>query len=713
MADAANLSIRVDSSGARRASRDLNRLESQGRLTERSTTKLTSSLKMAGVAAGIAAVAFAGFVTAKAVRDISNFTQAIADLSAITGATGENLAFYADSAKEIGRTTSLSASQAVEAFKLIGSAKPDLLANAEALESVTKSAVTLAEASGVLLPEAARALGSALNQFGLDAAQADNVINILAASAKFGAAEIPAVTEALRNVGSAANALDVDLAETVAGIQALAIAGKQGSDAGTSLRQVLLKLEKTADKNLQPSIVGLSGALNNLKALNLSNAELMTFFGEEAFAAATALLEQSDNVAQLNKNLRGTNTAVEQAGTRMNTLEGDAKELDSAIEGLSIEIGESLLPALRHGTQGLTGFINEINRMIFGKSSVKTLEDELTSLENKLENSDFFGRSGKSAKSFLTQEIEELKIQILLAKAASGELPTARSRLPKSLTSPQSTNEAPTSQAKVVKELTEAQKRYQELIPLSSRYNKSLRTPIQIYNDEIMLLNELRDTRVEGTEEALLSSEKYARGVTDAQERLDRSLEKTVEEFKELNIEIVKGESLFGDLQTASEGWAATFADSLVEGGLNFENFANGILKQLQKIALEKAFAPVFGEFASGLTKLFQPSTIEGSTASLFGGAPSANGGGFTGSGPRSGGVDGIGGFPAILHPNETVIDHTKGQKSGNSMNIVVNVDASGSSSTGDEDGKNIGNLIGIAVRSVLIEESRPGGMLA
>ena len=57
--------------------------------------------------------------------------------------------------------------------------------------------------------------------------------------------------------------------------------------------------------------------------------------------------------------------------------------------------------------------------------------------------------------------------------------------------------------------------------------------------------------------------------------------------------------------------------------------------------------------------------------------AQSFDGGGFTGTGGRSGGVDGKGGFPAILHPNETVIDHTKGQ--GGGITVVNNIDATGS----------------------------------
>ena len=63
--------------------------------------------------------------------------------------------------------------------------------------------------------------------------------------------------------------------------------------------------------------------------------------------------------------------------------------------------------------------------------------------------------------------------------------------------------------------------------------------------------------------------------------------------------------------------------------------------------------------------------------------AQSFDGGGFTGSGSRSGGIDGKGGFPAVLHPNETVIDHTKGQNMGG-ITIVNNIDAKGADAAVD-----------------------------
>lgn len=68
-----------------------------------------------------------------------------------------------------------------------------------------------------------------------------------------------------------------------------------------------------------------------------------------------------------------------------------------------------------------------------------------------------------------------------------------------------------------------------------------------------------------------------------------------------------------------------------------------------------------------------------GGETTVLGKRLSGEGGGYTGFGARAGGVDGKGGFPAILHPNETVIDHTKGQGMGATVNFNIStVDAAG-----------------------------------
>jgi len=356
MVDIVKIGYRADTSDLKRADQDMNRLAQTGGRVDNSAQKLTRTI-------GALGAAYAGLsVITGAVRNTAEFSQAIADLSAITGAAGQDLEFYRRKAAEIGRTTTLSASQAAQAYQLIASASPQLLKNSEALDAVTRSAVTLAEATGQDLPTAARSLGSAMNQFSLDASRADEVINILAASSQLGTAQVAQVTEALRNAAPAAQSLGIDLAETVSGIQALAASGREGADAGTALRQVMLKLEKTGDSTLQPSVVGLNDAMAELASRTMSSTELMELFGEEGYSAATALLGQIDVLGELNQTLRGTETAYEQARIRTNTFNGDLKALQSAFEGFQLELftddvdglGRSFLQAATGGLNTLT-----------------------------------------------------------------------------------------------------------------------------------------------------------------------------------------------------------------------------------------------------------------------------------------------------------------------------------------------------------------------
>ena len=121
-----------------------------------------------------------------------------------------------------------------------------------------------------------------------------------------------------------------------------------------------------------------------------------------------------------------------------------------------------------------------------------------------------------------------------------------------------------------------------------------------------------------------------------------------------------------------------SFEDAIVtglkNGKLEFKNFADVVVTELLRVAVQqlviKNLLNAFGKFKVGLE---YDELTDGDT--LF----SADGGGYTGMGARAGGVDGKGGFPAILHPNETVIDHTKGQGMGATVNFNIStVDAAG-----------------------------------
>lgn len=317
--------------------------------------------------AGLAAAAGVGLGLKNAVQSFANFEDAMADLSAITGATGEDLKFLSDQAKTLGSTTKRSASEAATAFKLMASAKPELLENAQALTKTTKAAMTLSDAAGIPLANATKTLGSALNQFGKGADQANRFINTLAAGAQKGASEIADVSMALKESGVVAKQLGLNFEETNAAIQILGANAIKGSQAGTQLKNVLLGLATKGSSDINPEIVGLGQALDNLAQKNLSTAEKTKLFGRESIVAGNILLEQRDKVEQLTSALTGTNTAYEQASIRNNTLSARYEILKNRLNVAAIELGQHLKPALDiviDATDGFIGSADDARRTI-------------------------------------------------------------------------------------------------------------------------------------------------------------------------------------------------------------------------------------------------------------------------------------------------------------------------------------------------------------
>ena len=174
---------------------------------------------------------------------------------------------------------------------------------------------------------------------------------------------------------------------------------------------------------------------------------------------------------------------------------------------------------------------------------------------------------------------------------------------------------------------------------------------------------------------------------------------------------------LFTDIMSGT----ATAEEAL---GRMFQGIADSFIDMVAQMLQEWIKAQIMGLFTGGMGGGGAAAAggggfgIAGSlVGSLFSGAGpvSFDGGGYTGSGSRSGGVDGKGGFPALLHPNETVIDHTKGQAvSGGAItsNVVVNISGGQATTTTDQP-TNMSREIEGAVVAVLAKHRRPGGMLA
>lgn len=351
---------------------DLNtgKLLRQSREVEAATGRIERSFTAVAAAAAtfVAALSIEGVIR-RSIDASRAFERAVADLSAITGATGDALRELKDEAKLLGATTSASAGQVIEAMKLIASAKPELLETRGALAAVAKEAIALADASGMALPAAAEAVTLALNQFGEGADQAARFVNVLAAGAKFGASEIADTAIALKNSAVSAASARVSFEEVNAAIQALAAGGIKGGEAGTALRNVILKLENSASRELKPSINGLAGALDALNAKNLTSTQLTKLFGLENVNAAQALLRASERVRELTADLTGTSTAYDQAAINTATFDNAIKRMNNTLDLALIKLGDELKPIAASAAGAITSMAQAF---IDGAPAIKT-----------------------------------------------------------------------------------------------------------------------------------------------------------------------------------------------------------------------------------------------------------------------------------------------------------------------------------------------------
>lgn len=278
------------------------------------------------------AAAFVGISTSihSAVTANMEFEKSLSSLRSLTGVSAQELNYFRTEAIRMGMDSTQSASQMVDAFKLIGSQMPELLKNKTALTQTAEAAVVLAEAAELDVPTATKALTGALNQMGASSSEAANYINILAAASQQGSADIPYLNRAIENAGGAASSTGVKFNELVAIIEAIAPKITDAASAGTNLRNIFLTLESSADQNLRPSVVGLSTAIDNLSKMNLDAVQLTKMFGKESVTAAIAILQEKDAFDELSQSIKDTNTAYDQAAINNDNLAGSIGKLQSS-----------------------------------------------------------------------------------------------------------------------------------------------------------------------------------------------------------------------------------------------------------------------------------------------------------------------------------------------------------------------------------------------
>lgn len=313
-------------------------------------------------ASGIAAITGISMTLNKMRKDRDDKEASAANLKALTGLDDVSIQWLArqteilsTSMHKSGLRVTQSSKEILEAYMLVGSAKPDLLGNKEALNAVTIEAMRLSKAAKMDLKEAVDAVTLSMNQYGASSEKAADYANVMAAGSKYGSAAVQSITAAVTKAGVSASTANVPIEQLVGSIETLAEKGIVNEVAGTGLKMFFLRLQTGADET-NPKIVGLQTALKNLQ--KLSTEEIVKRFGAETYTVAQTLIDGADKVEYYTKAVTGTNVAMEQAAINSETNEARLAQLKNKIRETGIELMEKLNPSLNMLTRWTTKLLS-------------------------------------------------------------------------------------------------------------------------------------------------------------------------------------------------------------------------------------------------------------------------------------------------------------------------------------------------------------------
>lgn len=314
------------------------------------------------IATGAAALTGVSFTINKLRSNRDDKEEAQAELKALTGLDDDSIQWLtrqaeilSTSMEESGLRIRQSSDEILQAYMLIGSKKPELLGNKEALNAVTVEAMRLAAAAKIDLKDAVTATTISLNMYGESADQAAKYVNVLAAGSKEGAADVSAQAATIKNAGVAAASAGVSIEQLQGTIQTLAEKGVEAEVAGTALRKFFLVLQTGPDET-NPKVVGLQTALENLNKKGMTAGDIQKMFGEEAYTAASILIQNVDAVDRYTQAVTNTNIAVEQAAINSDTNRAKLEQHKNALK----EAGNELIERLNPSLMTLTSLTNKI-----------------------------------------------------------------------------------------------------------------------------------------------------------------------------------------------------------------------------------------------------------------------------------------------------------------------------------------------------------------
>ena len=368
---------------------ELKRLQEQAATTSVTLEKIAAagdkfekagdSITNAGKQISVASAAVTGLGVA-AVKTAADFDSAMANVAAISGATGDDLQALRDKAREMGEKTKFSASEAADAMSYMAMAgwkTGDMLSGIEGI-------MNLAAASGEDLATTSDIVTDALTAFGLTAEDSAHFADILAAASSNANTNVSMMGETFKYCAPVAGALGYSAEDVAEAIGLMGNAGIKSTQAGTALRTMMTKLQgelKLSGEALGEVTIQTANADDSMRELSDILADCRTAFSKmsesEAAAAAETLVGKnamSGFLALMNSapgdidKLRNAidncdGSAENMAAIMQDNLNGQLTILKSQLEELAISFGEMLMPVIRKVVTAVQGFVDKLNNM--------------------------------------------------------------------------------------------------------------------------------------------------------------------------------------------------------------------------------------------------------------------------------------------------------------------------------------------------------------
>lgn len=300
-----------------------------------------------------------------------NFTSTMSEVSAISGATGEDFEKLEACAREYGATTVFSASNAAEALKYMSLAGWDADQSTSALGGV----LNLAAASGMELGAASDMVTDYLSAFAMEAGDAAYFADLLSYAQSHSNTTAEALGEAYKNCAANLNAAGQDVETVTSLLEGMANQGYKGSEAGTAMAAIMrditngmkdgaIKIGETSVavmdaqgnfRDLTDILTEVEAATNGMGDAERAVALSSTFTADSTKGLNLILNEGMGNIAGYEEELRGASGSAEEMANIMNdNLSGDVAAMNSAFEELGLKIYDALESKLRAGVQFIT-----------------------------------------------------------------------------------------------------------------------------------------------------------------------------------------------------------------------------------------------------------------------------------------------------------------------------------------------------------------------